>query len=242
MGISFIVNATWLNDSKTVEIDDEATYGCVANMEPSLVKVQVENGHERLYIPFKTPYPKPPLCMTRGLFLDEYTITTMTSDNGIYLWRYLHFEHVPWSATKQRFTTFCFGGMKMQSAVCATSGQCSDAAPIPYLGLPSLWTVINWDRDGDLPMGVSFMACTWNATDEKLIECEDQSYEGVANMDVGNVRLEDSGRVLKISFMRPYAKIPHCFVTENQVEKEYYVVRVRLAVENNALSLRRTSL
>ncbi len=241
LGISFIAQATWMNNSKEILVNESMTYGCVANMEPSRVELQIEDGHERLYIPFTSPYSKPPLCMTRELNYGGFYITTMTSVNGIYLWSYVSSNYFPWSESQHWFATFCFGGMQPEASR-ATSGQRSDTVSTSYVGIPSFWTVFNWEYDGALAMGASLMSCTWNATDEKLIGCGDskQSYGGVANMDVRNAKLEESGAVLKVTFIRSYAKVPYCFISENQIEKLYYVLEIRAAVDRGAVSFRRT--
>ena len=67
----------------------------------------------------------------------------------------------------------------------ANSGRYSKTASIPYVGLPSHSTVVNWDYDGNLPMGASLLACTCGTTNKKLIDCDSkQSSGGVANMDL----------------------------------------------------------
>ena len=244
LGISLLLFGLWDNIAGTVTTDFEetATYGSVANMELSLARVEIINGHEMLYIPFTTAYGRAPLCMARSFFLGiPGYMPTMPSANGVYLTRYHQSIYYNWSGSDDTIVIFCVGAMEYEDSS-ASSGQYSDTTSIPYVGLPSHWTVVNWDYDGDRPMGLSLLACTWRSTNESLIDCDSkQSYGGVANMDVQNAELDDSGYVLKVPFIKSYAKLPHCFMGENQLEDQFVVLQIHISVTVDSVSLYRLS-
>ena len=203
LGISFLLLARW-DIAGTVTIDDKlpSTYGSVANMEPSLAKIEIINGYEMLYIPFTTTYGKPPLCLAYSFYnyFESYVPTT-PSANGVFLTRYHDSIYYDWSGGNDIITVFCIGAMQYQD-LSTNSSQYSKTASIPYVGLPSHWTVVNWDYDGNLPMGASLLACTWGTTNKKSIDCDSkQSYGGMANMDLQKAELEDSGYILKVPFI-----------------------------------------
>ncbi len=238
LGISFLRLARWDNIAGTVTVNDELpnTYGSVANMEPSLAKIEIINGHEMLYIPFTTTYGKSPLCMANS-FDFSVSMATMPSANGVFLTRYLQSIYFDWSGAIDIITVFCIGAMQYQD-LSANSSQYSKTASIPYVGLPSHWTVVNWDYDGNLPMGASLLACTWGTTNKKSIDCDSkQSYGGVANMDLQKAELEDSGYILKVPFIKSYAKLPHCFIGENQLEDQFVLPRLIVSVTTDSVSI-----
>ena len=160
LGISFLILARWDNVAGTVTINDglASTYGSVANMEVSLAKIEIINSHEMLYIRFTTAYGKPPLCMANsfGFGFAGY-MPTMPSANGVYLTRYYKSIYYNWFGSNDTVILFCIGAMQYQESS-ASSGQFSDTTSIPYVGLPSHWTVVNWDYDRNLPMGLSLLA------------------------------------------------------------------------------------
>ncbi|XP_062514306.1 uncharacterized protein LOC134189923 [Corticium candelabrum] len=238
LGISFLLLATWDNIAGTVTIDDELpnTYGSVANMEPSLANIEIINGHEMLYIPFTTTYGKSPLCMAMSSDF-RVAMATMSSANGVFLTKYFLSIYFDWSGANDRITVFCIGAMQYQD-LSTNCSQYSKTASIPYVGLPSHWTVVNWDYDGNLPMGASLLACTWGTTNKKSIDCDSkQSYGGVANMDLQKAELEDSGYILKVPFIKPYAKLPHCFIGENQLEDNFKVPHLRVSMTTDSVSM-----
>ncbi|XP_062514142.1 uncharacterized protein LOC134189782 [Corticium candelabrum] len=238
LGISFVQLARWDNIAGTVTIDDElpSTYGSVANMRLFLAKIEIINGHEMLYIPFTTTYGKPPLCMAQSYDYAGY-MPTMPSANGVFLTRYYDSIYYDWSGGNDRITVFCIGAMQYQD-LSANSSQYSKTASIPYVGLPSHWTVVNWDYDGNLPMGASLLACTWGTTNKKSIDCDSkQSYGGVANMDLQKAELEESGDILKVPFVKSYAKLPHCFIGENQLEDQFVVPHLIVSMTTDSVSI-----
>ena len=246
LGMSFVVCTVW-NASLTSLVacgDLQFTYGGLVNMEPSHADLIYEKDYEMLYIPFTTPYSKPPVCM----FSNSITYLTVITPSiaGVFLTRYSHDSTpVPWVPTgpipflfSQQVAMFCIGEIPSQNSL-KMADQFSDVAS--YTGLPSFWTVFNADFDDNLAMGASLMVCTWNATDHALVGCNnsEQSYGGVANMDIRNAELEVLGTVLTVSFIKTYAKVPHCFLSLNQLKDYPKVLNVYSNVTRDSVSLRR---
>ena len=247
LGMSFVVCAWWdATAAELVECEDiQFTYGGWVNMDPSRAEVIYESDYEMLHVPFKTPYSKPPVCMYSNIYVSYLTVIT-PSKAGVSLTRYSDDSTpVPWMATgpfpglfNQLVAMFCVGEIPSQNSF-KTADQFSNVAS--YIGLPSFWTVFNADFDDNLAMGASLMVCTWNATDHALVGCDssDHSYGGVANMDIRNAELEVLGTVLTVSFIKIYAKVPHCFLSFNQLKDYPTMLKVYSNVTRNSVSFRR---
>ena len=73
---------------------------------------------------------------------------------------------------------------------------------------------------------------------KNLIDCvSKQSYGGVAKLNVQNAELADSGYILKVPFIKSYAKVPHCFIGENQLEDKLVVLQMHISVTIDSVSL-----
>ncbi|XP_062512234.1 uncharacterized protein LOC134188067 [Corticium candelabrum] len=246
LGMSFVACALWYAvEVELVACEDfQFTYGGSVNMDPSRAEVIHESDYEMLYVPFTTPYSKPPVCMFTNNFISFLTVIT-PSIAGVSLTRYEHSIPVPWIGTgpfpnqfSQQLAIFCIGVIPSQNSL-KMPDQFSDVSS--YIGLPSFWTVFNADFDDNLAMGASLMVCTWNATDHALVGCDnsEQSYGGVANMDIRNAELEDLGTVLTVSFIKSYAKVPHCFLSLNQLKDYTTMLKVYSNVTRDSVSFRR---
>ena len=246
LGMSFVVCAVWdASSTALVACEDmQFTYGGLVNMEPSRAEVIYESDYEMLYVPFTTPYSKPPVCMYSNYNTHRTVITPSIA--GVSLTRYVDdYTLLPWVPTgpypilfNQPVAMFCIGEIPSRNSL-KMPDQFSDVSS--YIGLPSFWAVFNTDFDGNLAMGASLMVCTWNATDHALVGCDDseQSYGGVANMDIRNAELEVLGTVLTVSFIKTYAKVPHCFLSLNQLKDYPKMLNVYSNVTRDSVSFRR---
>ena len=89
---------------------------------------------------------------------------------------------------------------------------CFNQSAVGEVSLPSSWMLFHSLEDGHLPMGLSFMTCTWKSQEQKLSDCDnsDLSYGGVTNFDINNSHLQERGYDLVVPFVSSYPKLPYC--------------------------------
>ena len=91
-----------------------------------------------------------------------------------------------------------------------------------YIRLPSFWTVL----DG-IQCGLRRQSSNGCVSDGVHVERDrlrigpmrqlGAELRGVANMEIRNAELEVLGTVLAVSLIKTYAKVPHCFLSLNQL-------------------------